>query len=105
MTRKPLKSADGEGFLRAFTDEWADIRADHDVELVMTISPTYRKGVLKLTIKAWAGGLVDIGFPKAQYSVEYPTAAVASFEAALYQAMVRLQRVIEQQERYPMGKA
>jgi len=67
--------------------------------------PTKRRGVLALILTAWVGAEAAGEWPKARYHVEYPTAAVATFEAALFQAMNKLDRILEQQEKWPEGRA
>jgi len=105
MSRKPLKAADSEGFLRAFTDEWAELELEHKVCLGFWLKPTSRKGVLALTVTA----VEDVDTPdtrlRAKYTCEYPTAAVGTFEACLYQCMVRVGRIMREQVKWPMGRA
>jgi hypothetical protein len=104
--RKPtLLSGDKEGFIRAFTDEWADIETVHQVTLEMTVEPAGRKGVTRLAVTAYAPEKGHTGLAEAVYSCEYPTAAVESFEACLYRCLVRLERVIRDRRAFPMGKA
>lgn len=105
MSRKQLKSADSEGFLRAFTDEWAELALDHKVELAFSMAPTSRKGVLALTVRAVGAGEAPEARLRAKYTCEYPTAAVGTFEACLYQCMVRTGRILREQEKWPMGRA
>lgn len=45
MARKPLKTSDGEGFLRAAWDLLADMRAEYGVESGFTVRPSKRRGV------------------------------------------------------------
>jgi hypothetical protein len=105
MARHTLRTSDGEGFLRAFTDAWQDAEADHKVLIQMNVHLSRRRGVLGLTLAAVPEGEPAPVHPQAKYTVEYPTAAVATFEAALYQAMVKLERILDQQRKWPMGKA
>lgn len=105
MAKNKLSSADGEGFLRAVTDLWKDIEADTGDHLGMSLYPSGRKGVLQVTIAAYYDGDDNNTRVVARYECEYPTAQVGSLEAALYQALVRLERVLIDEDRYPMGKA
>lgn len=104
MGRHALKAADGEGFLRAFWDAWVDLEKDHEVRLRLWIEPTTRKGVFTNRLVAWlkVGGSQD--FPQASVRVEYPSSQVQSYEAFLYTLVVKLERVIEMQAKYPEGR-
>jgi len=105
MARHKLSSSDGEGFLRAFHDSLRDTESNHQVEVIITMRLSDRKGVVVVVLRAYKAGERDAAYPQAQYSREYPTAAVGSFEAALYQASVKLDHILTQQELWPMGKA
>jgi hypothetical protein len=105
MSKKYLQAGDKEGFLRAFTDMWSDTEADHECLISFSIGLTKQKGVLELRMAAWSEAERRGGYPKARYVCSYPTAAVATFEAALYQAITRLERILDQQRKYPEGKA
>lgn len=105
MARKALKTSDGEGFLRAFTDEWADLESTYGVYLQMRVSPTPRKGVLELRVSAWGEQERRGHQPRAAYTASYPTAQVGTLEACLYQSLVRLEHILAQQLKWPMGKA
>jgi len=105
MARHPLKSSDGEGFLRAFHDSVRDIEGNHGVRVYITLSLTTRRGVLKATLRAYREQDDDVPYPQAAYSVEYPTAAIGSFEAALFQASNKLDHILTQQRIWPMGRA
>jgi len=100
-----LKSNDKEGFIRAFTDEWTDLEEVHGVSLVFGVKPSDRKGVLRLYVWAYDAKNGVVPFNKVEYSCEYPTAAVESFEACLYRCLVRLERVVRDRQQFPMGKA
>jgi len=104
-SKPSLKSNDKEGFIRAFTDEWKDLEEVYGATLVFGVKPSDRKGVLRLYV--WAAEPVDgvLPPPKVEYSCEYPTAAVESFEACLYRCLVRLERIIRDRQHFPMGKA
>jgi len=104
-SRPSLKSNDKEGFIRAFTDEWADISEIHGASIVFGIKPSDRKGVLRLYVWAYDFAEGVLPPPKVEYSCEYPTAAVESFEACLYRCLVKLERVIRDRQQFPMGKA
>jgi len=105
MTRHTLRTADGEGFIRAFTDEWKDIEQMYEVKLHLSIEPTGRKGILLHRLTAWlcVGGSRD--FPQASVRVEYPSSQVQSYEAFLYSLGVKLERVLEMQKAYPEGRS
>jgi len=105
MSRKQLKAGDSEGFLRAFTDEWAELQLEHKVELAFSLAPTTRKGVLALTVRAVGPLNGSEAILRAKYTCEYPTAAVGTFEACLYQSMIRTGRILREQEKWPMGRA
>lgn len=105
MAKARLTSADGEGFLRAFCDAWHDVEMEQKVMLEFGMLPTRRTGVLMLSLVAWELSREEGAFPRARYSVEYPTSAVATFEAALFQAINRLDQILIQQRKWPQGKA
>jgi hypothetical protein len=104
MAKNRLSSADGPGFIRAFTDNWEDIESTYGVYLQMRVSPTPRKGVIELRISAWKEQERRGSFPQAAYTGSYPSAAVETFEACFFQAMARLARILEGQARWPAGK-
>jgi len=104
-TKPSLKSNDKEGFIRALTDEWADLQKEYQVVLEMTVEPAMRKGVLRITLTALSPSDGRTGLATAYYSCEYPTAAVESLEACLFRCAVRLERVLRDRKAHPMGKA
>lgn len=104
MGRHQLSSRDGEGFLRAFTDLWADLEHDLDVRFTFEVFRTARKGVLQLVLCAYD---VPVDVPqgyRAKYTCEYPTAAVQSFEAAFYSALLHLDRQLADMQQFPEGR-
>jgi len=105
MARHRLKANDGEGFIRAFTDELAELQLDHRVCLVLWVSPSSRKGVIKLELSA----VEDKDAPDmrvvAKYTTEYPTASVGSLEACMFQCAVKIGRLLRDGVRFPMGRA
>lgn len=105
MARHALKSQDSEGFLRAFHDTVRDLEGNHYVRVYITLELTKRRGVLRAVLRAYEAGENETPYPQAKYSVEYPTAQVGSFEAALYQASIKLDHILTQQKLWPMGKA
>ena len=105
MAKNRLSSADGPGFLRAFTDNWQDLESDYDVLIQMRVSPGKQKGTLECRLSAWSERERRGHYPSAAYTFSYPTAAVGTFEAAFFQAIVRLARILEQQRKWPEGKA
>jgi len=105
MARKPLKTADGEGFLRATWDLMADMRAEYQVVCSFSVRPSKRRGVLLFVLKAYADEDVPQTAPRAAYTCEYPTSQVSSLEAFLYRATLKLDYQLEMQRRYPEGKA
>jgi hypothetical protein len=105
MTKHKLSAADGEGFLRAFTDEIAELQLGHQVSLVLWVSPTSRKGVLKLELSAVQADDSPGSSVVAKYTTEYPTAAVGSLEACMFQCAVKVGRLLRDQALYPMGRA
>jgi hypothetical protein len=103
--RVSLNSNDKEGFIRAFTDEWAEIQVEYGVVLEFTVEPTQRKGVLRFCATALDPRNGLTGLREAYYQCEYPSAAVASLEASLFSCMVKLERVLRDKRAHPMGKA
>jgi len=104
MARHTLRTGDGEGFLRAAWDMWSDIELNETVKLSLAVMPTSRKGVFRFRLSAWREEDTPTAFPQAAVALEYPTAQVQSLEAFLYALTVKLDRVIELQQRYPEGK-
>ena len=104
MAKNKLNSADGEGFLRAFTDAWRDLEIEEDCTLQVMLSPSGRKGIVEIKLTAYEIGADTHTRVVARYSGEYPTAAIGSLEATLYQAVVRLERVVVDARRYREGK-
>jgi len=100
-----LHSNDKEGFIRAFTDEWAELEIEYDCLVEFFICPTNRKGVLRLTSKAVRAGGVPLVDTVALYSCEFPTAAVESLEACLFRSLIQLGRILHARYAYPLGKA
>src|SRR4030095_6010511 len=94
MARHSMKASDGEGFLRAFTDAWADLEADTDYRLELCVFRTNRKGVLQFRLRAYKVPVDVTGPYSAAYQMEYPTAQVGTLEAALYQSVVKIERLL-----------
>jgi len=101
MAHRTLRSADGEGFLRAMCDSWKDLEHDQNVVLKLAVVPTKRKGVLQFSLGAWrpTGGSRD--FPLARAVADYPNSQVQTLEAFLYTLGIKLERIIELQHRFP----
>lgn len=104
MAKDRTKSADGEGFLRAFTDAWLDLGVQEDCTIVLYIAPSGRKGVIKVTLKAYEEGKKGDTEVICTYSFEYPTAAISSLEASLYAGVVKLDRLVADAHQYPGGR-
>jgi len=100
-----LHSNDKEGFIRAFTDEWADLESEYHGLVDFNIDRSGRKGVLRLTTRLVRSGEAGGDTVAALYSCEYPTAAVESFEACLFRSLVQLGRILKARYAYPLGKA
>ena len=105
MAKNRLSSADGPGFLRAFTDNWVDIELEQEVYIQMRVSPAKQKGTLECRLSAWSEQERRGTLPRASYTFTYPTAAVQTFEAAFFQAITRLARILHEQRKWPEGKA
>lgn len=104
MARNRLSSADGEGFLRAFTDAWDDAEKTFEVEISCRLNRSPRRGVVQMEFTACATGEYATACPCGRYQCEYPTAQVGTLEAALYQSLIRLERVLRDRYAYPSGK-
>lgn len=104
MTHRTLKSSDGEGFLRAAWDSWFDLVVERKGQLSLIVAPTVRKGVwsFRLTYRSPLDALA--AFPTASVTAEYPTAQVQTVEAFLYQLVVKMERMLDSQDRYPGGR-
>jgi hypothetical protein len=104
MAKNRLSSADGPGFLRAFCDNWRDLELDYGVLITMRVEPAAQKGVVEFRLSAWQEGDRRGRFPQAAYTASYPSASVQTLEACLFQAAVRLGRILEGQRKWPEGK-
>jgi len=104
VARNKLSSADGEGFLRAMTDAWRDLEIEEDCRLQLFVVPTSQKGVVNISLTALQEGVEGLTEVIGRYSVTYPSAAVSSLEATLYQSIIRLERIIVDAQRWPAGK-
>jgi len=104
MSRNKLNSGDGEGFLRALTDAWFDLEKDEDIHLQLMMAPTHRKGVVSIVLKAYEEGVEGNTEVVATYQTDYPSAAVSSLEATLYQSLIRLERIVVDARRWPSGR-
>jgi len=104
MGRNKLNSGDGEGFLRAFWDAWRDLELEEKVVVSADVHLTPRKGVLSIVLMAYEE--VEEGTERVagRYLVEYPSSAVSTLEATLYQALVRLERIVVDGHRWPSGR-
>jgi len=105
MARKVLRSADGEGFLRAAWDAMADMLVDYGVVCSWSVKPSTRRGIFVFRLHAYVEGTAPESLAQAAYVCEYPTAQVASLEACLYRATIKLDFQLEQPRRFPSGKA
>jgi len=104
-SKPSLKSNDKEGFIRAFTDEWADLEAEYQAHVMVGLEPTGRKGVFRLVAVAVWPAESDQEVERVKYACEYPTAAVESLEACLFRCLIRLGRTLRDRKQFPMGKA
>jgi len=105
MSRHRLSASDGEGFLRAFTELWAEIEAHYRVEVTCDIRPSNRKGLIIITLASWRIGAAREGGPVARYSVEYPTAAISTLEGWMYASLNKLDRMLMDKLAWPAGRA
>jgi hypothetical protein len=104
MSKNKFSSGDGEGFLRATTDAWKDLELETGLHLSLRLSPTGRKGVMRVELQALEEDDMGITGVFASYATEYPSAAVSSLEATLYQSVIRLERVVLDANRWPSGR-
>jgi len=105
MSRKVIKTADGEGFLRAMWDSLADVQEVYEVDILFTVERTKRRGVFKYRLAALGREDVPESVLRAVYIGEYPSSQVATLEAFLYRCALKLEHILEMQKRYPEGKA
>lgn len=105
MARKQLKTADGEGFLRALWDSFADMEVEYGVTCSLTVTPTTRKGVFRWRMAAQTMAGTPLASESAVYTGEYPSVVASSLEAFLYRSSLKLEHILEQQRKWPMGKA
>jgi len=105
MAKNRLSAADGPGFLRAMCDNWRDAELEYGVLLFLAVEPTAQKGVLEHRLTAWYEGDRRGQRPQAAYRAPYPSSAVQTYEAFMLQLVLRLTRILEQQRKWPEGKA
>lgn len=105
MAKNALKSDDVAGFLRAYTDEIAELEKEHQVIVFATWTPARQRGVLEFRLSAWAEGDRRGNSPRASYTAHYPNAFVGSLHAFLFQCAIRLGTQLRDLKRYPQGKA
>jgi len=104
MAHRPLKAADGEGFLRAAWDAWYDLIVERKGVISLLMAPTTRKGVWSFRMTYRSPLNVDGPYATASCQAEYPTAQVQSLEAFLYQLVTKLERMVYSQEQFPGGR-
>jgi len=105
MARMPIKAGDVAGFLRAADDARRDLELTFDCVTTCTVLWTTQKGVMMIRL-----GAVELGGPNEdprhwQYTCQYPSAHVSTFEATLFQAYNRLYKVIDDAIGHPGGRA
>lgn len=105
MSRKQLKTADGEGFLRAYWDLVGDMHKEYGVDCKFRVMSSSRRGVLVFTLAAQSLQADARAPVVASYTAEFPNASVGSLEAFLYRCAFKLDYMLEQKLRYPSGKA
>jgi len=105
MAKNGLKADDAPGFLRAYTDEIAELEQEHEVLIYSTFTPSSRRGVLEFRLSAWYEGERRGSKPVAVYTAHYPNSFVGSLHAFLFQAAIRLGGQLRDIKRYPQGKA
>ncbi len=83
------------GFLIAAYDSLGDMSVNYGVHVGYSITPAVRRGVFKLRLRAFRAQNGDKMPQVASYETEFPTAAIGSFTAALFQCAVKLEHILE----------
>lgn len=97
MASKNGKTTSDAGFLLAAYDLLGDVSLEHNVHVGYQITPTVRRGVYKVRLSAMRGANGTKLVKAAAYEREFPTAEVESIGAALFQAAVHIERLLDAQ--------
>jgi len=82
--------------IKAFHIEQRDCELNHDVAWVTKCSPDDRRSVLNIRLEAWeVGDPYRTGQPLCAFETSWPNAQVYSFTACLFNAAVKLTRLVE----------
>jgi len=95
---KNAKATRDAGFLVAAYDGLGDISVNYSVHVGYSITPTVRRGVFKIRLRAFRTQNGDKMPQVAAYETEFPTSQVEDFTAALFQCTVKLEHILEAQQ-------
>lgn len=95
--RKPLGNGMGDHeMIRAFHVEQRECELAHDVVWSTVIQPNDTRSVLDITLRAYEVGRIgEPEQPLCTYRTSWPNAQVYSFTACLFNAAVKLTRLVE----------
>jgi len=85
------------GFLLAAYDLLGDISIEHSVHVGYQFTPTVRRGVYKVRLSALRAANGEKMVRAAAYECEFPTSAIQDLGAALFQAAIHLERLLDSQ--------
>jgi hypothetical protein len=95
MASKNGKQTTDAGFLLAAYDLLGDISIEHSVSVGYQITPTVRRGVYKVRLSALRAVNGAKLVKDASYEREFPTAEIENLGAALFQAAVQIERILD----------
>jgi hypothetical protein len=100
MRSKSSSSMSDHEMIRAFHVEQRECELAHDVGWRTTITPDDRRSVLTIRLEAWeVGDPYSSGVPLAAFETSWPNAQVYSLTACLFNAAVKLTRLVEDSKR------
>ncbi len=105
MGRHTLKAHDGVGFLRAYTDEMLDAELVYSGYITVQLKHTVQRGVLEVEHAFVKASTPDTTRWTVRYVTMWPNSQDTTFEAFMYQCLVKLRRMLDDKYLYPGGKA
>ena len=94
MSRQKVYGAADHEFIVSAMREREAMCDGYDVLATTTIGLCKRPGVLRIRCEAWDKNEEEAEFPLAAYEVEWPNAYTLGFTATLFNAQVRLTRLV-----------
>jgi hypothetical protein len=96
MQRKNGSVMSDHEMIRAYHREQRDCELNHDVGWITKCWPDDKRSVINIRLEAWeVGDPYAEGAPLAAFETSWPNAQVYSFTACLFNAAVKLTRLVE----------